>query len=284
VTTDTFDPLHLRPEASLNRTRLANLPGVDASIVGRSAFEVLSLGAFNALAEDRAATFGRRIADLIASLGQHDPLANRWRQAYLAYWRSIKMVYLGGGLSAALGQVFLDTARRELTRVSESGPHLELAPYPAFLSLIGVARSYLDTPASVAVFDFGQSAVKRGIAMFADGMLEHVHVLPSLPAPAEADVVEFFLDTLRGKPAIVSIASYVTNDLPIDGYGLYSPLATIDRGRLANVAFVHDGTSAARAIVADAPAAAVVLGTALGVGFTPSRSALVPLSARFSLS
>jgi hypothetical protein len=150
--------------------------------------------------------------------------------------------------------------------------------------LIGVARSHLDPPASVSVFDFGQSAVKRGIATFAEGMLEHVHVLPSLQAPSEADVVEFFLDTLRGKPAIVSIASYVTNDLPIDGYSLYSPLATIDRGRIANVAFVHDGTAAARAIVADGPAAAVVLGTALGVGFAPPRSALVPLSARFSLS
>ncbi len=284
MSADVFDPLHLRPEASLNRTRLVDLPGADASLVGRSAFDVLSLGAFDALTDDCAATFGRRIANLIASLRQPDPLASGWRQAYLAHWRTIEMVSFGGGLSAALGQPFVDAARTELARLSQSGPHLELAPYPAFMALIGVARSHLEAPASVPVFDFGHSAVKRGIATFAAGRLEHVQLLPSLPAPAEADVVEFFLDTLRGQPAIVSIASYIADDLPIDRYGLYAPVAAIDRGRLAGVAFVHDGTAAARAVTADAPAAAVVLGTALGVGFAPPCSALVPLSPTFSLS
>jgi hypothetical protein len=290
MSAEIFDPLSLRPEASLNRTRLVELPGADASLVGRSAFDVLSLRAFHALTEDRAATFGRRVAHLIASLRQPDPRASSWRQAYLAHWRSVEIVYLGGGLSAALGQRMVEAARAEVARLSRSDVELHLAPYPAFMALIGAARGLLPAPsAPVPVFDFGQSVVKRGIATFGDGSLQHVHLLPSLPAPAESDVVEFFFDVVTGRPAVVSIASYLADDRPIGGQALYSPLAAIDRGRLPGVAFVHDGSAAARAIVAQplepSPAiGAVVLGTALGVGFAPHSSALVPLSPTFRLS
>src|SRR5207237_1087717 len=44
-----FDPRHLRPAASLNRTRIAPLPGADPSLVGRAGFDLLSLAALEAL-------------------------------------------------------------------------------------------------------------------------------------------------------------------------------------------------------------------------------------------
>ena len=283
VSPEAFDPLTLRPEASLNRTRFVDLPGADPALVGRPAFEVLSLVAYDALAENRAVTFGRRIAHLIASLRQPEPLAS-WRQAYLAHWRTIEVVYLGGGLTAALGQPFVDAARVELDRLCQSAPRLELARYPSALALVGVARSHLDTPGPVAVFDFGQTSIKRGIATFVNDHLEHVQLQSNLSAPAEADVVKFVLDTLEGQSAIVSIASYVANDRPIGRYGLYSPLAALNGFRLSGVTFVHDGTAAARAIATDKTAAVIMLGTALGVGFASSSSTLVPLSPTFSLS
>ena len=128
------------------------------------------------------------------------------------------------------------------------------------------------------MFDFGHSAVKRGIATFAAGRVEHVQLLPSLPAPAEADVVEFFSTRSADSRRSSASLAILRTTCPIDRYGLYAPVAAIDRGRLAGVAFVHDGTADRRAVTADAPAAAVVLGTALGVGFAPPCSALVPLS------
>jgi hypothetical protein len=47
-----FDPLQLTSEASLNRTRLADLPGADPDLIGRSAYELLRLDALANLAVD----------------------------------------------------------------------------------------------------------------------------------------------------------------------------------------------------------------------------------------
>src|SRR4051794_39714694 len=91
----------------------------------------------------------RRLAHLIASLRQPDPLAGRWRQAYLAHWSGIEVVYLGGGLSAALGQSFVASARVELARLGWHTPELELAPHATFLPLIGAARAHTGTAAAV---------------------------------------------------------------------------------------------------------------------------------------
>ena len=61
---------------------------------------------------------------------------------------------------------------------------------------------------------------------------EHIQLQSNLSAPAEADDVEFVLDTLEGQSAIVSIASYVANDRPTGRYGGHGA-----RRRLCNTQF-----------------------------------------------
>jgi hypothetical protein len=281
-----FDPFRLRPEASLNRTRLAALRGSEPAWVGQPALDLLSRAAFDALPGDRPLLFGRRLAHLVATLCQPDPepASSAWRRAYLAHWRTLDTIYLGGGLTAALGQPFIDAARTELARLSPSATGLELAAYPAYMALIGVARSHVFADRAVTVFDFGHSVVKRGIATYAANMLQRLDLLPDLPAPGDGDVVEFFLDTVGSEPTVVSIASYLADDRPLDSHSLYSPVARLERARLSHVTFVHDGTAAARAITDDRSSAAIVLGTALGVGFAPPPSQLAPLSPTFRLA
>lgn len=57
-----FAPLQLTREASLNRTRLADLPGADARLSGRRAFEVLRLEALQRLAAEHGIQEAERSA------------------------------------------------------------------------------------------------------------------------------------------------------------------------------------------------------------------------------
>ncbi len=61
---------------------------------------------------------------------------------------------------------------------------LHLAAHPSLLPLIGAARSVPPASAAALAFDFGQSAVKRALALYDGGTLTALHPLPSLPAPA----------------------------------------------------------------------------------------------------
>ncbi|MBV9546713.1 MAG: hypothetical protein JOY61_20280 [Chloroflexi bacterium] len=52
---------------------------------------------------------------------------------------------------------------------------------------------------------------------------------------------------------------------------------------MERVRFEHDGTLAAAGVVSDAPAAVIMLGTALGVGFVPSGHRLRAIASDFNV-
>lgn len=231
-----FDPLHLTPEASLNSTRLATLPGADARWVGRPAFELLSLQALEQLAAEsgiglatarhdiawslaaalagqdqvlavRAAgvveAFGQRLGHLIATLASPAAAAtgeSAWRAAYLGHWAHIEQIWLGGGLVAGLGPHLLAAVRQASARLGAHTRAIELAPHPGVLALIGAARSRPDPLTHAVVLDFGHTAAKRGVATVRDRRLQSLQLLPDRAvrplATAEAGAVEFVLDTL----------------------------------------------------------------------------------------
>jgi len=119
---EVFHPLQLTRAASLNRTRLADLPGAEQRLVGRRAFDVLRLEALHSLAAEhgiladrrtevprclRAALgsadnaeanraqevvteFGRRLGHLVATLRLGADDSSQWRTAYAdgAPWRA----------------------------------------------------------------------------------------------------------------------------------------------------------------------------------------------------
>jgi hypothetical protein len=195
-----------------------------------------------------ADVFGQRLAHLIATLTTPRPPApgeSAWRSAYLRHWCQIERVWLGGGLTAALGERFVASARRELERLGASC-RLEAAPNASVLALVGAARSLRSAPLAEAgpmhpgaassaalapkgprgddtdaprgphggdtdaprrprgagtfapVFDFGHSAVKRGIATLVDGHLARLQVLSPRPAPplASAPAADVLIDFL----------------------------------------------------------------------------------------
>ena len=312
--TDAFDPLWLRPDASLNRTRLAALPGAEPAWVGRRAFDLLGRDALRQLAKEvgdgaAADIFGRRLGHLIATLhagADADETQSRWRRAYMAYWTTVEHVWLGGGLASALGPRLLVAARSEATRLGARRPSIELASYPAALPLVGAARSNGSATGRAVVLDFGHTAIKRGVATFSGRALDALKLLDPLPGPTPGSVVDVVLEvtaeTLRAagpdvdRLVVVSLASYVERSgRPVDSHSVYAPLGAFAPNDLqqalrrrttsaVRLRLAHDGTLAARGVVdTTGRAAAIMLGTALGVGFCPTAGHLRPLARSFSV-
>ncbi len=341
---DPFDPFQLITEASLNRTLLGALAGADSRWVGRPAFDLLSIDALTKLARcmgfgvtgsngnitrvistalaaghqssaEQAirivATFGRRLAHLIATLTTSPrigPEDSEWRAAYLRYWAQVDHVWLAGGLAAALGSNLLEAVRAEACRLGAKCT-IELAPHAGVLALIGAARSRLHPRTQIAVLDFGHTVVKRGIATVRHHQLVRLDVLPSRSAQAlgtrgtQDPVAEFLLDVVTdtivttrrrlGVPdpcVMVSLASYIAHGRPVNTRSVYAPLSRWDPRSLddelkrrtgvpVHLRFLHDGTAAARGVPDAGRAGLIALGTTLGVGFPPPPSTLLPVSA-----
>jgi hypothetical protein len=179
---------------------------------------------------------------------------------------------------------------------------IHVASHPAALPLIGVAPSRSEPADPAVVLDFGHTAVKRGLAYFEDGKLSRLQLLASRPVlltPETArpeEVTAFVQDTLSDTVRhaqrwcsrtdarlVISVASYVRDDLPRDARGLYGHLGPLAQDLATR--FVHDGTAAARGLTTRTrETALILLGTSLGVGFPPPAPAsLVPLASDFSV-
>jgi len=211
-----FDPQRLRPEATLNGTLLADLPGAEPRYVGHAAGELLSLDALAGLAAEqrvaqteppahvppalarlladgdpRATAVVRRYAEplahLIATLtgGPHARLATQraWRTAYLEHWAAIEQVWLGGGLAAALGEPLAGAVADHLAALGHQAPLVRLAPQAVHLALLGAARSRPRPRGQRLVFDFGQTAAKRALVDYRGRQVARLRVLPSRAAP-----------------------------------------------------------------------------------------------------
>ena len=357
-----LDPEHLTPTASLNRVRLADLPGIGLppDVCGRRAGEILStpalageieraapaLGltadeladpralprhfsrcfmdadpAVRATAEQIARRWGRHLAALLLVVPRGDP-ANRaarpeWDDSYWAYLAAVRTVYLGGGqVSGPLGPLMVDEANAVLRASGQDRCMVHLAAHPAILPLIGAARTVPAGIDAAIVLDFGNTAVKRGVARYREGALAALRLLPARPSglsagygppPADGtapawtgDMAALLAETWQeaaasGPPpttAAVAVAGYVRDNHPLPTEAPYLQTgpripnlgawlgAEMGRrvGRPLAVTVLHDGTAAARACAGAPHSAVIMLGTWLGVGFPPPAAACRPLA------
>jgi hypothetical protein len=217
--------------------------------------------AIRAAAELVARRFGQHLGYLLLTLrrGDAESRAARpdWDASYWAHWAGVTTIHLGGGLvSGQLGPRLIQHAARTIAESGMSDCALRLAPWPAFLPLIGAARSIWtgDPDAMAVVCDFGQSRIKRACARYERGVLTNLRLLPTLPArwtslthgveptPGQVErladhLVAIAADTLRevstfgrGVAPIftASIASYLHDGQPLARQGgPYSYLAAL---------------------------------------------------------
>lgn len=337
---------------SLNRARIVELPGapVEAGILGHTAYELLSAAAIESLVRDAAESLGldprhpnplgdfdryfadprtsaaaesiagiagRRLGALLLMLSRGNP-ANRaarpdWNDAHWAFWARVRQVILGGGLMAGeLGRRMTAEARRFLA-ASGSALDASVSNYGAHVTLVGLARCAPEDARQMLLFDFGQTNVKRGRAIYRAGLLSRIELAPSLASPDAGSAFtpeaareqwaamwpmiaarweEEVGRADRRRTAIgLALATHLNDGHPFPTdrgrYGrlqLLGPrLACFLRDSLAERlgtyrAFVllHDGLAAATAYAGARRAAVLTLGTAIGAGYVPSAAGLRP--------
>ena len=138
-------------------------------------------------AKQVAGQYGRCLATLLLTLKEGQP-ANRaarpeWGDAQWAYWYTINQVWLGGGLMAGhFGRHVLAEAQRLFKAAGYRKYRLNLTKHPAHMPLIGTISTLLPETEIALLFDFGQSQIKRAVALLANGKLQKLHLLRPLPA------------------------------------------------------------------------------------------------------
>jgi hypothetical protein len=350
-----LDPEQLTPEASINRVRIVDLPGVKlpADVKGKTAFEFCSQAAFAASIRSQAAAldlapdaddaelppmlaarledardpvrqtaraiaedFGRRLGVVIATLKRGDEPNQRarpeWDGSYWRHWRSIRRVWLGGGLvSGALGGPICEQVLLILRQAGVHDCDVRAYARPDILPLVGAAREVMTSAGAALVADFGQTNIKAGVAMYEDGRLRRLEVLNSQPSVArDADVAESMARLLAelysaeatrlalGPEIGVCIASYV-KDNHLYGYtrtpfwALHSDVTNLGCwlsqrisalvGRELRVRLLHDGSAAAATFAGERHTAVVMVGTALGSGFPTLKRRVVDLDLEFEV-
>jgi hypothetical protein len=268
-----------------------------------------------------AECYGRRLGALLASIllfgeGLTEPI-DAWEACYLAYWReTTRDIYLGGGLAnGKLGAITSQKAEEVLVESGISGRRVRTAPQPSFLPLLGAARSVPGKPRAAVVADFGSSRAKTGLAVYdQDGCISGLNTYPAIDIheltaqEKTIELAEAMVEIINGifrraaEPAslspqiICSVAAYVENGEPVKiNRGPYTLLHQLSPnlrayfeekisqacGREISITFEHDGDIAGCALAGREPAALVMLGTGLGVGFIPPARDFHPISAVF---
>ncbi len=344
---------------SLNRAVLVALPGVPVpdEMLGKTGYQLLSaqtlqdeiaasalaigldphapdlIRAFDAslaippmhpAATRIAQNYGERLGYFLLMLRRGDA-PNRaarpqWTDAHWEFWAQVPRVVVGGGMmSGNLGRLAVKTAYA-LLAAYRANLTLDLSPYAAHLPLVGLARAAPSDVTRALVLDFGQTSVKRGLAMYDDGMLLRLDVWPNAPSVCtELFKPEHTLDELRERwramqeiiavswervplenrstiAVGICISSYLYNGQPAPGdLGCYAVLGrlapnleifmrdelTTRLGMPIPFYLMHDGAAASCAYAGDPNCVVLTLDTAIGNGFPPPAEAAWPLDPQF---
>ncbi|MCA9948093.1 MAG: hypothetical protein KDE48_00470 [Anaerolineales bacterium] len=259
-----------------------------------------------------AEEYGRRLGIMLVTLKRGDDI-NRmarsgWDERHWALWASVNTVWLGGGLVAGhLGQIAAQTAQKLLRAAGYPAYRVQRAENAAHLPLYGLACMASAQTQAMLVADFGHTAVKRGLAVYENGKLAALDLLPpaavdyqiskeiALSQSAVVTFAEWIVDVLTGtwrefgfgkRPLTstigVSMACYLfRGQPPTSEMGLYGRLQLLSdnvqtflsdrlRTRLAQpvqLRLMHDGSAAALTLPNTEGTVVLMLGTAIGNAF-----------------
>ena len=274
-----------------------------------------------ARAAEVVGSFGRALGHLIATLKAAPPSAphrpafpipgavapTAWRSAYLSHWARVERIWLGGGLTAALGDVFIDPARAEVERLGVHGCPIDLAAHADVLALIGAARSRRAPPPVAVVLDFGGSAVKRAVALAPDGVAGASRDVVGPPRARAGEPTSPVSSSKRLRTRLMKPGAHTPTSIHMSRRALpamsprddpFPRTGHTDRsdslmratsrkhcssrpGHPVRLEFLHDGTAAARGLVDPGQAGLIVLGSFLAAGFPPPDGRLAPVANDF---
>lgn len=237
-----------------------------------------------------------------------------WDESYWQFFAGIKQFIFGGGLMRGnIGKHVIAYTQKRLGDACK----LTISPYAPILSTLGAARHVTVDARKALIFDFGETAIKRAIATYENGILTHMRVLPTVPAPpftgeSQPHMVgdymvnvittswREFADDQTALMIPASISTYLNGQNPFGDifYGAILALSTPDTptnivlsrrvseqiGHDVTIYLVHDGTSAGRVYVGEPDTVVITSGTAFGIGFTVYNEPLRPISERLIIN
>lgn len=340
-----LNPSVITPDVSMNQVVIMHAPDLPDALKGKTAYQLVSRKYLaQAIETDMPdlMTHSDPIPVFDNLLGQGDPRAIQiadqlalhffwlihtlkfphpdnqkarpnWDASYWAFFAGVKQFIFGGGLMRGhIGAHMVAYAQARLGDACK----LIISPYAPILPIVGVARHLPDNAQKALLFDFGQTAIKRAIATYQAGILTHIHVLPTIPAPpftgdAQPDRVadtmvgvisQTWRDYADDQTTLIipaSIATYMNGQNPFGDrfYGAIASLATTDTptnsvlshrvatqiGRDVTIHLIHDGTASARVHVGEVDTVVITVGTAFGIGFTNYDAPLRPIADRLMI-
>jgi hypothetical protein len=348
---------------SLNRARIMALGGasVEEGVLGKTGYDLLSAASlhlqivaaadrlhlnpaardlirhFDACFDDPATRphasliargYGYRLGCLLLMLKRGEP-ANRaarseWSNEHWNFWQAVQRVFVGGGLLAGrLGGYAVETAQAFLADAGVTDLDLERTVFGAHLPLVGLARAAPPGVTRSLLFDFGQTAVKRGCAHYRAGQLTQLDLWLDAPTvckelfPAQQSDQELqqrwqhmatiITASWAAVPADqqphtalgISLACYLFDGHPSPrDHGCYGALQQLSAHLATFIAadlmqrleypvqltLLHDGAAAANAYAGHNRAVVITLGTAIGNGFPPPHGDQRPMAKGFTLT
>lgn len=231
-----------------------------------------------------------------------------WTERHWLYWSQIKTVILVGGLANGLLGMRLKEYALELFAAARIDPYdFILFENASFVGVMGCASKLSKPDCVAAVFDFGQTNIKRCIVKKVGGELAGIITLPSVESKYMKSglsdrnekrnmalslhkyLINTVLETYReaekndelSDEIIISIASYTVGGRLNDKRGGYAKLSLLCgnyaeclseelSGRLKHkvrVRLIHDGTAVALYFSGYRDAVCITMGTGFGVGF-----------------
>ncbi len=263
-------------------------------------------------AQEITAKFGKRLGVILSILrrGKSNHILERkdWNDEDWHYWQTIENIVLTGGLSnGKMGIVFKQSIQRLFEEAGIKPFNVFLTKNPTTAGLSGASMYIKERNGANLIFDFGQSFLKRCIAVFSENVLMELKPLetrkarymewnPDLTIRYEAEskaldayLQETILESLHeaennkiatGSEISISIANYIINGkfLNRGGYGKLGLLCDNYEKHLSNdirkktgkkytIKIIHDGTAIASNFMKLKNAASISLGTAFGIGF-----------------
>jgi hypothetical protein len=208
-----------------------------------------------------------------------------------------------------MGPIAITSAQESLRDCGFDEMSVQLSPFASYLPLAGLARTAPPNTSAMLLLDFGQTDIKKAVALYASGRNCELRPLPGISARidpealvgSERDLAQASADNIINavaqswqdaldrdwplNPLIgLSLACYLPNGHPPSSeMGIYGRIQLLtanvqtylaDRtsetiGRKIRINLMHDGTAAALIYAGSPQTVTLMLGTAIGVGLPP---------------
>jgi len=171
------------------------------------------------MAQQIGQRLGRNLGHILVALKQahsvNQAVRTDWRQADWESWRTIKQVWLTGGLlQGDLGTIIIKQAQQYINHTDYANNlSLNLTPYRSYPTLLGAARYLPIKTGQTFCFDFGHTQVKRAKVNIVEGALVKFAPYPPITVPWDIHTQAIPLTPELGEQVLHFVSQTITETI-----------------------------------------------------------------------